>query len=78
LITIGMDWLGRRQVPGISLLLTRTELKTLPLGLYHYWDDSVDWGAIMAASVVTTLPGFLLFLPIQGGFRPGRTIGAVK
>lgn len=59
--------------------LTQTELKTLPLGLYQYFgDDSVDWGAVMAASVVTTLPVFLLFLPIQGGISPGRTFGAVK
>lgn len=59
--------------------LTQTELKTLPLGLYQYFgDDSVDWGAVMAASVVTTLPVFLLFLPIQGGISPGRTVGAVK
>ncbi|HEX2556090.1 MAG TPA: carbohydrate ABC transporter permease [Microvirga sp.] len=59
--------------------LTKTELKTLPLGLYQYFgDDTVDWGAIMAASVVTTLPVFLLFLPIQGKLSPGRTAGAVK
>jgi ABC-type glycerol-3-phosphate transport system permease component len=59
--------------------LTQTELKTLPLGLYQYFgDDTVDWGAVMAASVVTTLPVFLLFLPIQGGIAPGLTVGAVK
>lgn len=59
--------------------LTQTELKTLPLGLYQYFgDDYVDWGAVMAASVVTTLPVFLLFLPIQGRISPGRIAGAVK
>jgi len=59
--------------------LTQTDLKTLPLGFYQYFgDDNVDWGAVMAASVVTTLPVFLLFLPIQGGISPGRTVGAVK
>jgi len=59
--------------------LTQTELKTLPLGLYQYFgDDYVDWGAVMAASVVTTLPVFLLFLPIQGRISPGRVAGAVK
>jgi ABC-type glycerol-3-phosphate transport system permease component len=59
--------------------LTHTELKTLPLGLYQYFgDDTIDWGAIMAASVVTTLPVFVLFLPIQGRISPGRTAGAVK
>ena len=59
--------------------LTKTEFKTLPLGLYQFFgDDTIDWGAIMAASVVTTLPVFLLFLPIQGRISPGRTAGAVK
>jgi len=46
---------------------------------FHYFgDDNVDWGAVMAVSVVTTLPVFLLFLPIQGAISPGRTVGAVK
>jgi ABC-type glycerol-3-phosphate transport system permease component len=59
--------------------LTHTALKTLPLGLYQFFgDDSVDWGAVMAASVVTTLPVFLLFLPIQRKISPGRMAGAVK
>lgn len=59
--------------------LTQTDMKTLPLGLYQFFgDDNVDWGAVMAASVVTTLPVFLLFLPIQGHISPGRTAGAVK
>lgn len=59
--------------------LTQTDLKTLPLGLYQYFgDDYVDWGAVMAASVVTTLPVFFLFLPIQGRISPGRVAGAVK
>jgi ABC-type glycerol-3-phosphate transport system permease component len=59
--------------------LTKSELKTLPLGLYQFFgEDNVDWGAVMAASVVTTLPVFLLFLPIQSKISPGRTAGAIK
>jgi ABC-type glycerol-3-phosphate transport system permease component len=59
--------------------LTQTDLKTLPLGLYQFFgEDNVDWGAVMAASVVTTLPVFLLFMPIQGRISPGRIAGAVK
>jgi ABC-type glycerol-3-phosphate transport system permease component len=59
--------------------LTQTDLKTLPLGLYQFFgEDNVDWGAVMAASVVTTLPVFLLFLPIQGRISQGRIAGAVK
>ena len=59
--------------------LTQTDLKTLPLGLYQFFgEDNVDWGAVMAASVVMTLPVFFLFLPIQGRISPGRVAGAVK
>ena len=32
----------------------------------------------MAASVVTTLPVFLLFLPLQSKLSAGLTAGAVK
>jgi ABC-type glycerol-3-phosphate transport system permease component len=59
--------------------LTKSELKTLPLGLYQFFgEDNVDWGAVMAASVVTTLPVFLLFMPIQSKISAGRTAGAIK
>jgi len=59
--------------------LTQSDMKTLPLGLYQFFgDDTIDWGAVMAASVVTTLPVFVLFLPIQGQISPGRTAGALK
>jgi ABC-type glycerol-3-phosphate transport system permease component len=59
--------------------LTHTDMKTLPLGLYQFFgDDRIDWGAVMAASVVTTLPVFLLFLPIQGRISPGRMAGSLK
>src|SRR5262249_30722198 len=59
--------------------LTQSNMKTLPLGLYQFFgDDTIDWGAVMAASVITTLPVFVLFLPIQGRISPGRTAGALK
>ncbi len=37
-----------------------------------------DWGAIMAASAVTTLPTLLLFLPLQRRLASGLAAGAVK
>ncbi len=59
--------------------LTRTSLKTMPLGLAQFFgDQSVDWGAIMAASAVTTLPALLLFLPLQTKLSAGLTAGSVK
>jgi ABC-type glycerol-3-phosphate transport system permease component len=54
-------------------------MKTLPLGLYQYFgDDRVDWGAVMAASAVTTIPTVILFLPLQAKLTTGLTAGAVK
>ncbi|HET7411862.1 MAG TPA: carbohydrate ABC transporter permease, partial [Pararhizobium sp.] len=59
--------------------LTRPALKTLPLGLYQFFgDDSVDWGAVMAASVVMTLPIAILFISMQKLFVGGLTSGATK
>lgn len=59
--------------------LTQTEMKTLPLGLYQFFgDDRVDWGAVMAASAVATLPTIALFLPLQSRLASGLAAGAVK
>ena len=41
-------------------------------------EDAVDWGAVMAASAVTTLPALLLFIPLQTRLVSGMTSGAVK
>ncbi|MGP1395439.1 MAG: carbohydrate ABC transporter permease [Inquilinaceae bacterium] len=59
--------------------LTKTSLKTMPLGLAQFFgEQSINWGAIMAASAVTTLPALLLFLPLQAKLSSGLTAGAVK
>ena len=59
--------------------LTRTSLKTMPLGLAQFFgEQTVDWGAIMAASAVTTLPALALFLPLQTKLSSGLTAGSVK
>ncbi|HLX30905.1 MAG TPA: carbohydrate ABC transporter permease [Casimicrobiaceae bacterium] len=59
--------------------LTQTGMKTLPLGLYQFFgDDRVDWGAIMAASAIATLPTLVLFLPLQSKLTSGLAAGAVK
>ena len=60
-------------------LITEDGLKTIPLGLYQYFGDvQVDWGAVMAGSVVATVPTLLLFLPLQKKLVAGLTSGAVK
>jgi ABC-type glycerol-3-phosphate transport system permease component len=59
--------------------LTQTGMKTLPLGLYQFFgDDRVDWGAVMAASAIATLPTLILFLPLQSRLAGGLTAGAMK
>lgn len=59
--------------------LTQTEMKTLPLGLYQFFgDDRVDWGAVMAASAIATLPTLILFVPLQKRLTSGLAAGAVK
>ncbi len=60
-------------------LITDNDLKTIPLGLYQYFGDvQIDWGAVMAGSVVATLPTLLLFLPLQKKLVADLTSGAVK
>ena len=60
-------------------LLTKKSVQTLPIGLYQlFGDDRADWGAVMAAAVLTTIPTLLLFLPLQARISSGLTVGAVK
>jgi ABC-type glycerol-3-phosphate transport system permease component len=59
--------------------LTKTPLKTMPLGLYAFFgENTAEWGNIMAASALTTLPTLLLFLPLQSRLASGLAAGSVK
>jgi ABC-type glycerol-3-phosphate transport system permease component len=59
--------------------LTRTEVKTMPLALYAFFGEhTTEWGQVMAASALTTLPTLLLFLPLQRKLTAGLAAGAVK
>ena len=58
---------------------TDSSVKTLPIGLAEFSTEfNTDWGAVMAASVVMTLPIALLFLFMQRLFIGGLTAGATK
>ena len=60
-------------------LLTEDEAKTMPLALYVYFGENVtEWGNVMAASALTTLPTLLLFLPLQTRMVSGLAAGSVK
>jgi ABC-type glycerol-3-phosphate transport system permease component len=59
--------------------LTRTEMKTMPLALYAFFGEhTTEWGQVMAAAALTTLPPLLLFLPLQTRLSAGLAAGAVK
>ena len=52
---------------------------TLPVYVtYFFGKGTVDWGAIMAASVLFTLPVMVFFLIVQRRLRTGLLAGAVK
>ncbi len=54
-------------------------VKTLPIGLSEFTTEfTTDWGAVMAASVVMTLPIGVLFLAMQRLFVGGLMAGATK
>ena len=56
-----------------------SSVKTLPIGLAEFSTElNTDWGAVMAASVVMTLPIIVLFLAMQKLFIGGLTAGATK
>jgi ABC-type glycerol-3-phosphate transport system permease component len=58
---------------------TDSSVKTLPVGLAEFSTEfNTDWGSVMAASVVMTLPIALLFLLFQNLFVGGLTAGATK
>jgi ABC-type glycerol-3-phosphate transport system permease component len=60
-------------------LLTQDEMKTMPLALYLYFGENVtEWGNVMAASALTTIPTLLLFLPLQTQMVSGLAAGSVK
>jgi len=54
-------------------------VKTLPIGIAEFSTEfNVDWGAVMAASLLMTLPVAGLFMLMQRMFIGGLTAGAVK
>jgi multiple sugar transport system permease protein/raffinose/stachyose/melibiose transport system permease protein len=59
--------------------LTGEKMRTLPVGILDFVRQyGVNWGGLMAASTLITIPVFLLFLILQRQFISGLTQGAVK
>lgn len=58
---------------------TDSRVKTLPIGLAEFTTEfNTDWGAVMAASMIMTMPVILLFFGLQRLFVGGMTAGATK
>lgn len=59
--------------------MNSTEMRTIPVGLSSFFGEhSVDWGLVMAGSVVASLPVVVLFGLLSRYFVQGLTSGAVK
>jgi N,N'-diacetylchitobiose transport system permease protein len=63
----------------LTFLGTDTAKYTLPVYVtYFFGKGSVDWGAIMASSVLFTIPVVIFFLIVQRRMVSGLVAGAVK
>ena len=62
------------------VLITKNNLKTLPLGLLYFQGEfSTDWGASSAALTIASLPPIILYLLFSKQFENALTVGsAVK
>lgn len=62
-----------------ALVLTGSDTKTLPVAVFDFVSyAAIDWGAIMAASVVMTVPIIIVALFAQRYIVSGLTAGATK
>jgi multiple sugar transport system permease protein len=58
---------------------TDKRVMTLPIGLAEFtFEFQIDWGGLMAASVLMTLPIVVIFFVLQRHFISGLTAGATK
>jgi len=61
------------------ILITSDELKTLPVGVQDLFHSAlIDWGLIMAAGMMITIPALLFFVTVQRYLIRGWGAGAVK
>jgi multiple sugar transport system permease protein len=61
------------------IYLNDSNLYTLSLGLYSFFNEhGVDWGPLMAASVLFTTPALLVFLVAQKYFIQGISLTGLK
>lgn len=62
-----------------TFLQSNTGAYTLPISLQYYFGAvSIEWGSIMAASTLLTVPVMIFFLFVQRRMVSGLTMGAIK
>ena len=68
-----------RDYLGPLIYLSNQDLYVLSLGIYEYRSQyGAEWGLLMAASVLITLPIILLFFFLQKTFVQGITLTGIK
>lgn len=61
------------------ILISADELKTLPVGVQDLFHSAlIDWGLIMAAGVLITLPALAFFITVQRHLVAGWGSGGLK
>jgi multiple sugar transport system permease protein len=61
------------------LVTNTTSMRTIQVGLASFkFQDSTQYGPMMAGAVVASIPMFILFFSLQKYFLQGITIGAIK
>ncbi len=61
------------------VLINKTKLKTLPLGIANFADGyQTDYGLTLAAMTISVIPTILIYLIFQDQVMKGMTAGAVK
>lgn len=62
-----------------SIVLASSRTRTVPVAIYNFISYAqIDWGGLMAAAVVITLPVFALAIVTQRYVIRGLTAGAIK
>lgn len=62
-----------------SLVLSGDKTKTLPIAVFNFLSYSeINWGGLMAAAVIITMPILIIALVLQRYIISGITVGAVK
>ena len=62
-----------------SILISSDKMKTLPLGIAMYTSEQyIEWGQLLAGTVLTFVPLLLIFMPLSKHFLQGFMEGALK